>query len=306
MKRRTALGVVFLGLLVVACARTATVTLPIVPTTMVLPPETTRPSGPNHAFDEIPTVVGASVPTTTITLGTGTVTLSGTVTGPSGKIGGATVHIERLVGDQVATLDVTADAQGRYQAANIEAGLVRVRAWRTPDVAGTKNVAVFASGATTLDLSVTQYGGTDVQWAVAPQSPLQGQRVNLVVQLSTTAVGPKGLAAVEPLNGVGVRITPLGALQPPSIEERLTDADGRVLFTLTCNAVGSGDLDVLLATGEEARIKPPGCAAAPTTAPPTAATAPDAGPPTTAAPIPVDIPGSLVPVPVVPQSTTPQ
>lgn len=251
-------------------------------------------------------MVGASTPTTTISLGDGTVTLTGTVTGPAGKIGGATVHIERIVGDQVATLDVTADAQGRYRAANIEGGRLRVRAWRVPDVAGAQNVAVFAAGSTTLDLSVKQYGGTDVQWAIAPQSPLLGQRVNLVVQVSTTAVGPRGLASVEPLSGVGVRITPLGALQPPNIEERLTDADGRVLFTLTCNAVGAGDFDVLLATGEQAKIKPPGCGAPPATTAVIPASVPDVGPTTTAAPIPVDIPASLVPVPVVPQSTTPQ
>ena len=41
--------------------------------------------------------------TTTIALGPGGATLNGTVAGPDGAVGGATIHVERLVGDAVAS-----------------------------------------------------------------------------------------------------------------------------------------------------------------------------------------------------------
>ena len=187
-----------------------------------------------------------------------------------------------------------------------------MRAWRSPDVAGTQNVVVFASGTTTLDLQVKKFGGTDVQWAIAPRNPMLGQLVNLVVQLSTTAVGPDGLAGIAPLSGVGVSLTPLGVLQPAVLEQRLSDAQGRALFTLSCNAVGSSAIDVTLATGEQAHLEPPSCAALPTTTtvevsiatvpgPTALASIPAVVVPAGAATVPAP-PISLVPVPVV--STT--
>lgn len=303
--------------LAAGCERSTEVVLPPVPSTVALLPTTTSQLRASLADESLPTLPGTSTTTTTVSLEQGTVTLTGLVTGPDGPVGGATVRIERIVGDQVGTKDVVTAKNGRYTAARIKGGRLRVRAWRSPDVAGTQNVVVFASGTTTLDLEVRKYGGTDVQWAIAPRSPTVGQLVNLVVQLSTTAVGADGLAGIEPLSGVGVSLTPLGVLQPAVLEQRLSDADGRALFTLSCNSVGSSAIDVTLATGEQARLEPPSCGPLPTTTtiePPIAVdpgvTVPDPGatvpdPSATLPPETVTVPPppiSLVPVPVI--STT--
>ncbi len=303
-----AVGASLLG----GCKRSTEVVLPPVPSTVALQPTTTSPLSASLAEDSLPTVPNASTTTTLVSVGPGTVTLTGVVTGPDGPVAGATVHIERIVGDQVASSDVVSTKSGRYTAPRIKGGRLRVRAWRSPDVAGTQNVVVFASGTTTLDLQVKKFGGTDVQWAIAPRNPMLGQLVNLVVQLSTTAVGPDGLAGIAPLSGVGVSLTPLGVLQPAVLEQRLSDAQGRALFTLSCNAVGSSAIDVTLATGEQAHLEPPSCAALPTTTtvevsiatvpgPTALASIPAVVVPAGAATVPAP-PISLVPVPVV--STT--
>ena len=132
-----------------------------------------------------------------------------------------------------------------------------------------------------------------------------GQLVNLVVQLSTTAVGPDGLAGIAPLSGVGVSLTPLGVLQPAVLEQRLSDAQGRALFTRSCTAVGSSAIDVTLATGEQAHLEPPSCAPLPTTTTIEVSIATVPGPTVQTSTPAVTVPAppiSLVPVPVV--STT--
>src|SRR5438132_10480239 len=50
--------------------------------------------------------VSGRTTTTSIPLGPGGAGLSGTVVGPAGPVAGATVHVERLVGDGVGSLDV--------------------------------------------------------------------------------------------------------------------------------------------------------------------------------------------------------
>src|SRR5437899_8320268 len=70
--------------------------------------------------------------TTTIGLGPGGATLNGSVAGPDGAVGGATIHVERLVGDAVASQDFPSNPDGTFTIPTLLGGRYRVRAY-VPD-----------------------------------------------------------------------------------------------------------------------------------------------------------------------------
>ena len=298
------------------CSREVRVTYPVVPSTLPLRSTTTTTIGPDRSKLPLPTLDGSRRTTTTIGFETGTASISGIVKGPEGPVAGAKVRIERFVGTLSASKVVTADAEGRYTLTNVQLGRVRVRAWRSPDLAMTSSDVLFAVAKTTHDLAVDSYDRTEVQWAIAPQIPYSGSKVNLVVQLSTRVVDDEGQITIVPLSGVGVSVYPTGRLVPLAVGEKLTNAEGRAVFTLRCESAGDGGLDVRLATGGQAVVTPPQCqdpvVTVPQTSPPVGPT--DTVPPGSPTDTPTTVPTgpfdptapavptiSLVPVPVVPQ-----
>ena len=294
------------------CTGEVRVTYPSVPSTLVLRTVTTTVSAVKPYRVQLPALDLSSTTTSTIGFLPSSGSLRGVVNGPEGPVAGAKVRIERLVGSQVAFRVVDADRQGHYELVGVELGRVRVRAWRPPDLAMMSDDVFFTENATTHDLELTTFGRTDVQWAIAPASPITGSKANIVVQVSTRAVDAEGLISVVPLSGVGVTVMPLGVLVPTEVGERLTNAEGRATFTLRCDGSGAADLDVRLATGGQALLAPPPCSTPLITAPSTLVPPPSVDPSvsTTTPPVPTvavlaPTPGgpvvSLVPVPVVPQ-----
>lgn len=244
-------------------------TLPTVPSTLQLREFTVTTKGIDHSRDALVSFSSSPEATTsTIAFATGRVTFSGTVVGPNGPVEGATVHFERLVADQVAAADVVTDSRGKYELASVEGGRVRIRAWRSPDMAAVEPVVKFASGAFNSTLRVKKYGGTSIRWAIAPTEPVNGRAANMVIQATIETVTIDGLIRPEPVVGVGITVTPLGLLQSDLAQEVVTDNRGRVQVALRCNGVGASTLLVTLATGESSEISPPPCAPVPTTIPP--------------------------------------
>ncbi len=306
--------VVLLAAVTGGCAGEVTVSYPVVPSTLPLQSTTTPTIGIDRSKVSLQTIDPEATTTTTIGFGPSSGSLEGVVRGPEGPVPGAKVRIERLVGQQSATTIVDADEKGRYELKGVELGRVRVRAWHAPDLAMTVDDVFFTEAKAKHDLTLKSYGRTDVQWAMAPTTPLVGQKVNIVVEVSSRVVDEDGKISVTPLSGVGVSVFPQGVLLPIEVGERLTNGDGRVIFTLRCDAPGTSALDVRLATGGQATINPPPCVRPIITEPPTVATVPANPDPsaTTVAPVgaattvpvvpnPNDPVISLVPVPVVPQ-----
>src|SRR5262249_8051564 len=91
---------------------------------------TTAPAHLTRAMtNDVPGATTSSVP-----VGPGFATLSGIALGPQGPVGGATVHVDRLVGDAVGSVNVAAQADGVWNLPGILGGRYRVRAWRSPDM----------------------------------------------------------------------------------------------------------------------------------------------------------------------------
>lgn len=87
--------------------------IPPPPTTVA--PVTTAPPGSDFTGVEIAPVEGRTPPETVQIIG-GTATLGGVVTGPDGPVAGATVRLERFVGDASAKLDITTNPDGTWKA----------------------------------------------------------------------------------------------------------------------------------------------------------------------------------------------
>ena len=268
--RRWGTGAVVCALVMSAsggCTRKFEIIYPEVPTTLALRPSTSTTIGPDRSIETLLPPLDSAPPiaTTTIAFGEGTVTVKGTVEGPDGPVAGVTVRFERIVGEQSAERSVITDDAGRFTLPNVVGGRMRLRAWKVPDLAMARNIVVFASDTTTVTLKVDRFATTDVRWAAAPASPIEGQQVNLVVQVSRRLVDDDGVIGFEQITGMAVRLVPLGALQPDGADERLTDDTGRASFPMRCNAVGPATLRAQLASGEDATLELPSCAAVPTT-----------------------------------------
>ena len=261
-----------------SCTQKVEITYPEVPTTLALRPTTTTTIGPDRSKETLlpPSDSALPVPTTTVDFGTGSVTLAGRVLGPDGPVPGASVRIERVVGSSTAERTVFTDDQGRFTLPDVPGGRLRLRAWKIPDMAMARNVVVFASGTTKVALKAERFAATDVRWAAAPSSPMEGQAVNLVVQVSRRRVDDGGVIGFELITGLAVRLIPLGSLQPDGAAERLTDDSGRASFPMRCNAAGPAQIRAQLASGEDATLDIPACLPLPTTtlAPPPLPTEP--------------------------------
>jgi hypothetical protein len=307
----TVVGSVMLG----ACRRPIEVTYPVVPSTLSLRSTTTPTIGADRTKLTLPVLDQTNASTSTIGFAAGKAALFGVVKGPDGPVAGAKVRIERLVGTQTATTIVDADAEGKYRIENVTLGRIRVRAWRAPDLAMADDDVLFTKNEVGHSLKMESFGRTDVQWALSPAVLRSGKQANVVVQVTTRVVGEDGLISVTALSGVGVSILPLGSLVPTEVGERITNEVGRATFTLRCEAVGDTNLDVRLAIGGHAILKPPQCqeqlvvTAAPTTRAPVVEVVPTVPQPiepievVTTVPVeapPLEPATSFVPVSVVP------
>ncbi|MBV9284270.1 MAG: carboxypeptidase regulatory-like domain-containing protein [Acidimicrobiia bacterium] len=164
-----------------------------------------------------------------------------------GAVPGATVHVERLVGDATVVLDVATNPDGSFHIDNVQGGRYRIRAWRTPDLALTTPVVFFLNGTenkTGVNLQLTQYTGTNVAPAIAPSPPIVGDPVNLAVQVTSVVVDPTGVVRATPLVGAQVDLQGSGAWQLQSPTTQFTDNSGEVIWRLTCTSTGTQPLSV--------------------------------------------------------------
>ena len=216
------------------------------------------------ALAELSKVVLPGVPgetTSSIDNGPGRATLAGTVVGPDGGVGAATVRVERLVGDGVVRTDVVTAADGTWTLPRIKGGRYRVRAFRAPDMAQTRTEIFLLEGdeERRLDLRVEAFGALSVTRAIAPNPPMVGEPANLVVRAVRRTVDVDGVVRAQPLVGVTVELFGAGSWSLGSPNPATTDGRGNASFRLTCRSDGDNPLSVLVDGTSSSPLDLPAC-----------------------------------------------
>jgi hypothetical protein len=205
--------------------------------------------------------VDGTTSTSSIEMQPGGARITGRVAGPRGSAAGATVVLERLVGDQSASLRVTANDAGIYSANDLLGGRYRVRAFRAPD-ATTTSAQVFFLGATenrTLDLRVSSYSGVTNLRADLAGTPIVGESTNLTITVVARRVDESGVARSLPVSDTGIELRAQSGRSITSPSEGSTNGSGQVQFTLRCNSTSSQGLTAVLDNGATYNLNVPPC-----------------------------------------------
>lgn len=273
MRRRATLVVILVALSVIAaaCSKKSGYDFPDHPP-KVDPEEVT--TVPDYSSVRLAAVPGRT--TTTIDNTPGKASMAGLVVAPEGNVPGATVHVERLVGDTVLALDIATNPDGSWRLDAIKGGRYRVRAWRAPDLALTNPIVFFLNGdeqKTNFTLLVNRYTGTNVSGAVAPNPPRVDEPANLVVQVTSVVVDPTGVVRATPQSNMQVDLQGTSNWRTDTSATAFTDSNGQAFWRMTCLASGNQPLSASV-NGQGYALSLPGCVE-------TFTSAPEATPPST-------------------------
>jgi hypothetical protein len=273
--RRTlvgAIGMTAVLLLGAGCSSVQRLSFPS-PTDTVAPSKAAAPTLPDNLSSvNQPPVAGATT-TTLPAVGPGAASLNGSVFGPTGPVGGATVEADRVVGDQVALARATTAADGSWRIAGILGGVYRVRAWHAPNLDVTTPQVLFLGDSQdlTVSLELTSFPGPNVGAAMAPAAPRVGQPANLLVQVTIPTIGADGVLTYRPVAGQPVQLTAGSGWSVSAPNPATSNAAGNAVFRVQCKVAGSSPLIAAVGTkGTPVPLQVPPCAPAPaptTTAP---------------------------------------
>lgn len=186
---------------------------------------------PSGAVDEAPVaVVGGEASLT------GTLTIDGT------PAAGATLRLERWVGDRSGRIDLVVGADGRFVLEDLPGGRWVVRAWREPLHALPTAVSRFVSEgeAVELDLGLEVVLRGELVLEVLTEGPVEtGEVVELVVAASVLRQG-----SPRPLGGVTLELGSFDGWELVEGISATTDATGRATWRARCVAGGTADADV--------------------------------------------------------------
>ncbi len=192
----------------------------------------------------IPPFPGRPGSTTAVAVKGGQAAIGGVVTGPDGApVAGATVQLERFVGDRAGTLRTTTGTDGRYLVPDAQGGRYRVRAWLQPTLTTTEPLVDFVAH----DASVH-----DINFAL---QAFEGHRLDLTFDreswgvddvglvratLGRQAVNDEGIVVNQGMPGVQLRLGLSGSanLAPGSSPLLTTDGGGLASWRVQCARQG--------------------------------------------------------------------
>lgn len=206
--------------------------------------------------------VDGRAPAVKAVMGPGPVTIVGRVDGPDGPVSGARVHLERLVGDEVAAVEVPTGPDGSWNVQHVLGGRYRIRAYQTPSLGMLRAQVVFVDSpkAKPVVLRVDRFDGLKVEAAIAPSPPVVGTPATLKVRVAVRQVDATGIVRSVPQVGTTVTLSGSGSWGVSTANPSFTDANGEATFEVTCGASGPQPLSATLSTGESQPLDLPACA----------------------------------------------
>jgi hypothetical protein len=142
-----------------------------------------------------------------------------------------------------------------------------VRAWQSPGLTLLTPQIFFLpdNGVQSMTLQLTSFTGPDVAASIAPGVIVEGQRENLLVQVTNPTVGSDGVVRDLPEAVVSVTLTDGPQWNVYNGNPLTTGAGGRVLFQVSCQGVGSVPLSAEVGSAPPIVLQLPSCAPSPTT-----------------------------------------
>lgn len=219
----------------------------------------------------------------------GTVTVAGTVTGPGGAVAGATVRIERFVGEAVGAVDLKTDAAGGFALSGAPGGRYRVRAWQAPTMAQLGSQVAFLTDGEqrSFALQLSAPSGSEISPDWSSAGWIIGNKPVISVTVLRPYVTSEGRVELSGHAGLPVALTVGGTLVGSAAAT--TNGDGVASFEVTCAAIGPATANLRVGTWAQ-DLTVPACAPVPTTTTTTTTTVPGAPPTPGAPPAPAPTP----------------
>ena len=250
--RLVAVSVLVIGLLALAACSNAssralvgTSTTQVTSTTFV---ESDRPSAlqpppgfrvPDTRNVTLPVVSGLAFPEAVPVRGGNTV-ISGTVNGPDGPVGGATVLIERFVGAARGSITVFTDGTGQFNVTSLTGGRYRVRAWLQPSLTTLDSPSGFVADGDHLSFTVGVERHDAATLLIAPTVAAQTVGVESGVNglLTQESVDGNGIVHTVGVAGASINLVTADPLTIAAPNPAVTGADGRVQWKVICTGPG--------------------------------------------------------------------
>jgi hypothetical protein len=171
----------------------------------------------------------------------GQATVSGTVTGPDGGVGGATVLVERFVGAQSGSILVPADGAGRFSATGLLGGRYRVRAWLQPSLSAVRSETGFVAvdGVLNVTIAVERHDALTLRLASAVGTMNVGVPAGVTALITRQTVDGNGIVEDAPLAGVSLQLTGSPGLGIEQPNPTVTNGSGRASWDVVCSSPGS-------------------------------------------------------------------
>ena len=197
----------------------------------------------------------------------GRASLGGVVVGPDGPVEGATVRIERWVGDRSGSVQVATGGGGRFGARGLLGGRYRVRAWLPPSLTATRSEVTFlAADGSDTDLRVTleRFEGLRLQASLDVSAINVGDTARVRGLLTRVVVDGDGIVVGEPVVGSSVQLTASDGLTVAGGNPAVTDGGGLATWSVRCEREGAHSVS-LTTEGASTSYTLPSCGPRPTT-----------------------------------------